>query len=295
VWKRRCGCGAQLPTTVTRAARILMPACVNCERPLPESAGVMSDARIVISGGPAVGKTHLLLQAVAEMYRPDLLSPWEPADDQTAARLRDMDALAIRPLATSAEPIAASTTLMLRRTGNGWPHYLHIVDLDGRYFQTGMENSALWQLGETRRHLLVIDATVVPWVRDRIFSAAPHSEPSYPAWIETGVAAAELPYRLLVMQLNRMGARTRQCSLALVITKADVLAAYGVAPDLNVDEHSAEGLRAWLRKVELHNLVAASEHDFAEVRCFVMGDGREAPSAPFYWLMDQYPHGMSRP
>jgi hypothetical protein len=300
VWLRRCQCGRHLPTTVLRAARVLTPACPNCGNPLHPGAGLVTDARIVLSGGPAVGKTQLLVRAAAEMTWPGSPSPWESADEDTASWLRAVQALARgRPEDRTALP-SEHRLLTFRRSARGKQQYFHIADIDGKHFETSRDAPELWQLSTTRRHLLVIDATVLPSVRDRIGSAGPAyrgsgGNPLAYAWTETSVAQAELPYRLLVAQLNRLGARTRQCSLALVITKADCLAAHGLAPGQGEKGTSAKGLRDWLHAIELHNLVEAAEYDFAWVRCFLVGEGQAGSAAPFEWLLHQYPHGAATP
>jgi hypothetical protein len=302
VWLRRCQCGTPLPTTILRAARAptLTPACPNCADPLHPGAGVKTDARIVLSGGPAVGKTRLLVRATAEMTKLDLPSSWKPADEHTTTWLRAMQAPVEKCPGNRPDPPVRPQLLTFSRSPRGKQQYLHIVDLDGRHFQTAANNPELWQLGTTRRHLLVMDATVLPSARDHMGSAGSSSqpnggEPSDYAWAETSVAEAELPYRLLVAQLNRLGARTRQCALALVVSKADRLTAYGMAPGYRPDGTSARELKEWLGTIELNHLVDVAEHDFAKVRCFLVGEGQGDSAAPFEWLLRQYPRGAATP
>jgi len=287
VWIHRCRCGKALPTTIRRAGRALTPVCSNCDGPLYEQAGLAPDARIALSGGRGVGKTLLLMRAATELTSRSRLAPWEPGDDRTAAWLRHARQLLRQWPRFGPEPTEEPALLTFRRNVCGRQCYLYTADLDGRHFGSDKDNPALWQLGVTRRHLLVLDATVVPRVRDRIGLGASGATPR-PAWTETSVATAERPYRLLVAQLGRLGARPHKCSLALVVTKADILARHGAGPD-------GLGLRAWLRSVELHNLVMAAEHDFGRVRYFLVGKGQENPAEPFEWLLSQYPHGAARP
>ena len=288
VWIHRCQCGKALPTTIRRAGRALTPVCSNCSRPLCEQAGMAPDARIALSGGPGVGKTQLLMRAATEMTSRSRPAPWEPGDDLTAAWLRHARRLLRHWPEFGPEPTKKPALLTFHRSAYGRRYYFHVADLDGRHFESDKGNPALWQLGATRRHLLVLDTTVVPRVRDRIGTDASGDTAARPTWAETSVATAERPYRLLVAQLDRLGARTRRCSLALVVTKADVLAAHGAGPN-------GIGLKAWLRSVELHNLVMAAEHDFGQVRYFLVGEGQGNPAEPFEWLLSQYPHGAARP
>jgi hypothetical protein len=288
VWIHRCQCGNALPTTIRRAGRVLAPVCSNCGNPLHEQAGLVRDARIALSGGSGVGKTQLLMRAATEMTNLSHPAPWEPGDDQTAAWLRYARRLPRQGPEMGPEPTKEPTLLTFRREAHGRLSYFHTADTDGRYFESDRDNPALWQLGVTRRHLLVLDATVVPRIRDRMGLGPSDGATQRPVWTETSLATAERPYRLLVAQLGRLGARSRRCSLALVITKADILARYGAEP------HGL-GLRAWLCSMELHNLVTAAEHDFGRVRYFLVGEGQGNSAEPFEWLLGQYPRGTARP
>ena len=102
-------------------------------------------------------------------------------------------------------------------------------------------------------------------------------------------------YRLLVAQLSRLGASSRRCSLALVVTKADILAAQRLAPELGAAGSSANGLREWLCSMQLKKIVDAAEHDFANVRYFLIGERQKGSAAAFQWLLSQYPRGSKVP
>ena len=66
---------------------------------------------------------------------------------------------------------------------------------------------------------------------------------------------------MLVAQLNRFGAKTRRCSLAIVITKADLLVKQepdpGTADPARTLSHR---LSKWLCAMGLRNLVETAEH-----------------------------------
>lgn len=294
---RRCQCGTPLPTMVLRAARVLRPACPSCGDPLPPRVGVITDVRIALAGGAAVGKTRLLVRAAVEMTGPEWASPWEPADQHTTTWLRGVQATAGEPHPDGPEPLGEHRLLTFRRHTRGESQYFHVADVDGRNFETDSSISELWQIGSTRRHLLVLDATLFPSIRDRLYPSGSTGRGSgmlsNDLWADTRVAKLELPYRLLVTQLNRLGARTRRCSLALVITKADCLTGHDLVPGRDAGVTSAKEIREWLRTTELHVLVEAAEHDFARVRCFLAGEGLADAAAPFEWLLRQYPHGTA--
>jgi hypothetical protein len=302
VWCHRCQCDEPLPTTVLRAASSMTPVCPACEYLLHERAGAAPDARIAVSGAPAAGKTQLLMSAVAKMTG-GAISPaaWEPADEYSTTWLDDARELMARwprrEPAPTAEP--ASVTL---RDGVPRQRYLHVIDVGGQDFMTAGNGLGLRHLGTTSRHLLVLDPTTIPWVRDRIDPAGlvrghADDEDSGTAEEETNGATAELPYHLLVSQLNRSGARTRRVSLAVVITKADLLAKQDLAPEPDPAGTLSRRLRAWLREVGLRNLVEMAEHDFGNVRYFLVGLGMEStdPVAPFIWLLNRHRRGVTIP
>ena len=176
--------------------------------------------------------------------------------------------------------------------------YVHFIDAGGQHFVTAARDSALRHLGTTRRHLLVLDPTTIPSVRDRIDPAvlarshADHEDP-HVAGTETSSAVAELPYQLLVAHLNRFGARTRRCSLAVVITKADLLAKQGIAPEPDQARTLSQALRGWLCAMDLRNLVESADGDFGKVRYFLVGLGMKSmdPVSPLTWLLRQHRRG----
>ena len=302
VWWRRCHCHARLPSTVLRAAPALTPVCPSCENVLHERAGVAPDARIALSGGRAVGKTQLLWSAMAKM-NDSAVSPaaWTPADEDSAIRLYDARKLVTqwprRGPASTEEPV-----LLTLEGTSPRKRYVHLIDVGGQQFMTAVRDPALRYLGTTRRHVLVLDPTTIPSVRDRIDPAAltrrhADDEDSRIAGTETSSAAAELPYRVLVAQLNRFGARTRRCSLAVVITKADLLAEQALAPEPDPARTLSHRLRAWLCAVDMRNLAETAEQDFGKVRYFLVGTGMEStdPVAPFTWLLNRHRRGASIP
>jgi hypothetical protein len=303
VWCRRCHCHARLPSTAVRAASALTPVCPACENVLHERAGVASDARIALSGDRATGKTQLLRSAMAKMTdsvaRP---AAWAPADEDSATRLYDARKLMAQRPRRGPAPTEEPVLLTLRDGTSPRKRYVHLIDVGGQQFMTAVRDPALEYLGTTRRHMLVLDPTTIPSVRDRIDLAAltprhTDDEGSRVAGTETSSAVAELPYRILVAQLNRFGARTRRCSLAVVITKADLLAKQALAPEPDPARTLSHRLRAWLCAVDLRNLVETAEQDFGKVRYFLVGAGMEStdPVAPFTWLLNRHRRGASIP
>jgi len=303
---RRCECGARMPTGVLRATPVLTPVCPACEQRLHDGAGIVPDARIALSGGPAAGKTGLLMDAAVTMTA-DLGSTaaWEPSDNYGIAWLDNARDYIVRFPATEPKRTADSDLLTLRCATQRRQGYVHFADVDGEYFATYTTNPALRQFGTTRRHLLVIDPTIIPSIRDRIDLSEGSGKPDHGGNHRSATdtsARVELPYHLLVAQLNRMGAQTRRCSLAIVVAKADLVAAWGLAPWgteplTNSPAASSHRLREWLCSLDMRILVELAEHDFDDVRYFLVGRGMKStdPVAPFAWLLSRHLKGAAMP
>ncbi len=299
VWWRLCHCAARLPSTVLRAASAMAPVCPACECLLHERAGITPDARIAISGGPAAGKTQLLMSAMAAMTDgKGSPAAWEPADEFSTTRLHEAKKLMDRWPGCGPTPTVKPEMLTLRDVISRRQRYVHVIDVGGQHFVTPDRDPALRYLGTTRRHLLVLDPATIPSVRDRIDPAVlargdADRDDSHVAGEETSSAVAELPYQLLVAHLNRFGARTRRCSLAVVITKADLLAKQGIAPEPDQARTLSQALRGWLCAMNLRNLAESADRDFGQVRYFLVGLGMKSmdPVAPFTWLLKQHRRG----
>lgn len=303
VWFRRCQCGERLPSTVLRAARTMTAVCPACECELHKRAGAAPDARIAVSGGPAAGKTQLLMSAMTKMTDSAAsVAAWESADELSTTWLYDARELMARRPRRGPAPTAEPALLTLRDGISPRRGYVHVIDVGGQHFVTAVSDPTLRHLGTTRRHLFVLDPTTIPWVRDRIDPALlthrhADDEDSHIAGTETSSARAELPYHVLMAHLERFGAPTRRCSLAVVITKADLLVKQDLAPERDPARTLSRRLRAWLCVVGLRNLVETAEHDFGKVRYFLVGLGLEStnPVAPFTWLLDRHRRGATIP
>src|SRR5947207_3184538 len=90
VWRRRCACGTGLPTCVLRAGRRLQAVCPHCDADLHPRAGLATDIRIAVAGGPGVGKTSLLRDSLSNLCTGTGAAPaqWQFADPPSAAWTR---------------------------------------------------------------------------------------------------------------------------------------------------------------------------------------------------------------
>lgn len=319
VWSRRCGCGHRLPATVLRASAVLTAVCPKCHQHLHDRAGVATDVRIAVSGGPGAGKTFLLMAGAAALNRGSALSTqaWDYADDSTERWLSYADT-AVHGIAPPAEPV--STVTMQQGAGPG-SIYLHLFDAAGALFLEEHEDRALWHLGTTRTHLFVLDPFTIPALRDRVddrdcsdSNDRTSSDGPWSGYRGINVAAAERPYQLMVERIQRYGMSTKRCSLAIAITKADLLERVMPGAEAVPLDTSSRRLQEWLRRLNLSNLVLAADRDFHRVQFFLVGatsallwyaDARGSPvgdkpqavglleqvdpAAPLLWLLANHP------
>lgn len=277
---RRCECGGRMPASLLRAGRRLTPRCPWCDERLHDRAAVVGEVTIAISGGPGVGKTHLLRASLTSLAIASEAG-WVPADDQSAAWFTNV---LTRPERSTPTAPAKAVRVSIRRADGHRAAYLNLYDAAGIHYLNDHSGAPLAYLGTTTAHLFALDPTSIAAARDRL---APAPRPAS--------TDAELPYRSLVAKILRYGLNTRRCSLAVVITKVDLLIAAGT---VNLPAHLADQsgwTRSWLRDVGLANLVRAAEGDFKQVRYFLAAR-RDAvpndldpagldPARPIAWLV----------
>jgi hypothetical protein len=290
VWWRRCTCGRLLPTTVLRAARALRPVCPRCRRALLANAGVTTDLRIPLSGGPGAGKTQLLLATLTALGGGSATqsTDWVPADPQSTEWLRRARRTITQgdpcpPTDPTKPPIRVSLQRHRARA------YLHVLDAPGALYLDDRPDARLRFLGTTRTHLFALDPFTIPALRDRYGTRAVDGEADAD-WLASSarngptVAAAELPYHLMVDRLNGYGMESRRCRLAIVITRADLLEAAGIGPLEGRALTASRRLKIWLCDLGMDNLVLAAERDFGTVRYF-LSDGSGGHVPPLDWLL----------
>jgi hypothetical protein len=69
IWRRRCGCGTLLPSTLARASAALDTVCPLCDGPMFFGAGVATAIRISVFGAVGAGKTTWLRAAASGTAR----------------------------------------------------------------------------------------------------------------------------------------------------------------------------------------------------------------------------------
>lgn len=285
----RCQCGKALPTTRVRAGIRLRPVCQRCMRDLADGAGRHTDVTIPVFGATSSGKTSFIMAALGSLSAAvDATgrTTLEPADDDSAAALRDYDADLNGGAGTPATPVTLPKAVTVRVTGSGARGVgclMHIFDAAGEYTQNSELGDDLAYLDTARTIVYVLDPFAIPAVRDE----AHNVDPSLLDRANPSLHDPESAYAITVGRLRAHHVKTHRRHLAVVVSKADVLARLPVAQALH-PEHTS--VRTWLVRQDLGNLIRMADIDFRSVRYFLVASKADAPArdtdalAPLSWL-----------
>jgi hypothetical protein len=268
LFRRRCECGQRMPTLLmlmSRDAR-LQAYCVyqHCGKPMNTDAGHMPEVILPLIGGQAAGKTQLMaamllsLENAAANGGPAITLADEESNSNYQV-LREVLHIRGHTRATQkALPRAHSFVL-----GSGRAERLvHLFDTAGERFVDRDETDALRYAREARTFVFVLDPMAVKafWT-----SLAPGPGAPLDRTLASTVDPEEV-FGRSIQAVAAMGAPLADSRLAVAVSKTDLLAGHGLAPDRLDDSDSA---RAWLREsLGLRSLVEAMEQEFREVRFF---------------------------
>ncbi|MGH3937868.1 MAG: TRAFAC clade GTPase domain-containing protein [Pseudonocardiaceae bacterium] len=284
--RRRCACGAVLPTTVLRATRWLQTSCPNCLAPLRAGAAAVQDIRLPVFGPVSAGKTRLVyagLLALRDRAAAAGVSV-DFVDDESRQAFKDGTAIISAGADTVKTPagrlpraITADITVARRKA------LLHVFDAAGEFYINRGDNSELLFLDHAQGLVFVVDPFSIPWVQDELGGLSQ----VLLARANAAVDDPERVYHVTAGRLRDWGVRTAGQRLAIAVVKADLLLNLAPARALQADR-----VRDWLREAGLDNLVLAAERDFAEVRYFLVASVPErragypmSAADPFLWLM----------
>ena len=285
LFTRRCECGTLLPTMVLRAAWRLTAVCQRCAKPLRAGSGTLRDVRIPIVGETSAGKTRFLYSGLDSLI--DTASraqipfgfPDEGSESQASIAL-DI----IRSGRDTVKTSFALPTALTCQVGKGAAStLLHLFDAAGEVYQGAQMQDSLGFLDHGNGLVYVLDPFSIGSVRDRL--AGQNSAAIRLAHVAAG--DPETAYGEVVSRLRDNGVDADDQRLAIVISKADLLAMGGL--DLPED---SEAIAAWLVEGGVHNLVLSARRDFAEARYFAVASlaaaqasGSYDPGAPLRWLL----------
>ncbi|WP_328967413.1 TRAFAC clade GTPase domain-containing protein [Streptomyces sp. NBC_00239] len=260
VLRHRCQCGQVLPTLrwLMRPAGRLQPYCphAGCGEPMNKDAGHMRELALPLIGGRAAGKTQLMAAMTTALeYAAAHGGPaFRPADEESRERYevaREVLTIGGHPRSTRPERSRAHSFV---RGGRLSRRLIHVFDTAGERFTSREGTDPLRYASAARTFVFVLDPLAVddrwPGV-DRALASPVHPEHVF------GPA---------VQAVRAMGTPRARRRLAVAISKADLLEAYGLLPERREGSAAA---REWLcAELGLTNLVHAMEHHFREVRFF---------------------------
>lgn len=287
---RLCGCGQRLPNTVTSAALQLAPLCPFCEEDLAPGSGARRTARVCVVGAMGSGKTRFLGAAIVALHQ--RLAPrgggvvaLTPRDRAHLDRLCDAIVRGAPVVQTPDEERPAGLPLLVLNDGD--PVELQLMDVAGGRFRSGDDVAELRYLRSAQAFALVIDPLALPGLDGDIATA--------PAILDLpprDPADENLP-ALVFDRLGSSGADLRRRALAVVVTKADILARLPHGQVLTDGPADDAAVRAWLTSMGSGPVVNLIECTFGEV-CYFLVDSmgsiestgkRTDPLTPLRWLL----------
>jgi hypothetical protein len=283
---RRCGgrsatCGRRLPTTVLRAARVMVPVCQRCDADLRKNAAVATDIRIPVFGATMAGKTRLI--AAGLVLLKDAAGGRASFVDRESEKTyhshrTDFHGDRPMPKTSASDPVAMTLDLVIGRR-----HALvHIFDAAGELLVDRTANASLSYLDQARTLMFVLDPFSIPDVRQRLVGGlAGVLAEANPSPHDT-----ESSYNSTVQRLRDSGVDTHRRRLAFVVSKADLLARLPESVGLRLTDPER-----WLHDRGLDNLLLSARRDFGEVRIFVVSSMGRTPNGvataldPLRWLL----------
>ncbi len=281
---RRCGCGQRLPTLASRAAWRLTPVCQRCGAPMPAGTGAVRDVRIPVFGDVSAGKTRFVYAALSSLMTSagragiDVSFP-----DQGSREQAEFGLGVIRSGRETAKTSTNVRVSLTARLGAGRRcELVRLFDAAGEHFRTARRPDDLRFLDDGQGLVYVLDPFSVEAIRKQLGGLdAPQVRRAHAA-----AGDPQLTYAEVAGRLRDGGVPASNARVAVVVSKADLLASAGLA----LPSGSA-GIAQWLRDLNVHNLVMAAERDFAEARFFMVASqdippgAPGDPGAPLRWLL----------
>ena len=303
---RTCGnCGTRFPTLPSRTAWHATAICKReeCQQPLPQGAGAVTDIRVPVFGDTAAGKTRFLFASLnsllADLDQAHIKYEYLDANSRSQAELRLKAIRANDDMPKT--PEAPATAINLRLHEGRRSNLIHLFDAAGEQFSKpgnwdfeqpsrGTNYGSLRFMEDGQALAYVLDPFSVGLIRDQ----AAAGDQAILAEVNPAQKDPEIAYSEVVNRLRGNGVPIKAQRLAVIVSKTDLLRKAGLA----VPVDSAD-IAAWLTENSAHNLVLASAREFCEVRFFTVASmdasaGRgDDPGVPLRWLLAV--HGVKVP
>ena len=269
-----CRCGTRLPTTIPLGRFRLTAYCPHCERRLPERIGRVRVEPIPFVGGPAAGKTTFMFLAIRALHARTTGMGGRVAFVERRHQQAYAGAVAEfgrgGQLAKTGPGLPLATMVDVELPGAG-RRILYLFDPAGEQFAGAAQVESLRYLDHGEALLFIVDPFALPEVRRTLTSDED---------LLAVQSADEDPADTLQRVLNELRARAdrgRQKRVAVVVTKADLLARTAVGQGLRgdgsllVEDPEGDTVRAWLEGLGLGNTTRTLDQLSAQVRYFCSG------------------------
>ncbi|GIF08391.1 GTPase domain-containing protein [Actinoplanes siamensis] len=261
--RRTCWCGYRMPTLLLLGSHRMTAWCPHCEAPMAEGAGTAREIVIPMLGATTAGKTRMMLALAATMTGGERSGiSATTADEPTGNALAQMqEALAARGDTGKTIAEDAVRAYSFNLGGGRVRRLVHIYDPPGEDFGDSARLQARRFLRGAHAFVFVVDPFAIPDVWN---SLNPQAQREYRA-----IRSSQPPsyiFEQVLENLNGMGVRTADKSLAVAVTKSDLTSDLPICAGLG---DGNDAVRGWLSdRVGMANMVRSIEKSFGDVRYF---------------------------
>ncbi|MGA5464331.1 TRAFAC clade GTPase domain-containing protein [Mycobacterium sp. NPDC050041] len=294
---RRCGCGTALPTTVVRASLAKLRArCPYCDAYLSAGAGSRRTIQVPVFGTTNSGKTRFMLAATVGLAQTLSEQGGSLAGTTPTSQSKLEDAS--RLIAQRANTVRTDAALpqafgLLATPAEGRPVELHLFDAAGELFDKWNTSANLRYLESAEAMVFVIDPLSTQAAKASLNRVGGEAVP-------VGSGSPADSYDSAIEYLRAANADLKNKTLAVVLTKADVLLTLPVAGDLQAGDESS--IHQWLTDHDLDALMDRTRLDFKSVKYFVADSLNStqpsspvSPFRPLAWLLREVKANVLRP
>jgi hypothetical protein len=261
---RVCRCGKRMPTLLMLGSHRLAAICPHCSRDLEDSAGRAPEVILPVFGAAVAGKTQFLaaVAVAAEAVVTRAGGTVQPADDYSRTWSREVRDMQTRGTTVTKTPEALQPAVSLVLTVRNETRLLKMFDAAGELFRRAERIKDLIYMQARPTFVFIVDPLSVP----KLWNEELDEEQRRKLATVRATLAPESVFEQTVQTLHEMRVPLRGSKLAVVVSKADLIAPQIKAARVGGDEH----IRQWLAgPLEQGNLVRAISHEFAAARYFL--------------------------
>jgi hypothetical protein len=229
--------------------------CPHCGHPLEHQPGQAPEMVLPFFGAVGAGKTRLLFSMVTQLRIWSAEKQIDAAfgDSSTSRELEAAEGILRSNSATAKTNVALPRGHVIRVVSKGSTQILHMFDAPGERFYKTHRTQELRYFGEARTFILVIDPLSVKAFWEQL----PHDRQTELDSIRSTALLPGLAYDKTHHEIERMGVPLDKARLAVVFSRADLIA----APGDDIGKWASEELG-------LGNLVRSARLQFKEARFF---------------------------